>query len=94
VASFVYLAAGLAFRFAWVQAGKASARDDEAVALMARGRVTADEGLRQRSERRIVSKERRPHARGRSSMALRAWSRTVGSASLLTERLLRASAPE
>ena len=38
VASVMYLAAGLLFRFAWVEAGKASARDDEAVARMARAR--------------------------------------------------------
>jgi hypothetical protein len=37
-ASLLYLAAGLAFRFAWVEAGKHSARDDEAVARMARTR--------------------------------------------------------
>ena len=36
VASAVYLAAGLAFRYAWVQAGPVSARDDRAVARMAR----------------------------------------------------------
>jgi hypothetical protein len=36
VASVLYLAGGLAFRFAWVGAGRNSARDDEAVALMAR----------------------------------------------------------
>jgi hypothetical protein len=36
LASVLYLAAGLAFRFAWVEAGKASARDHEAVAVMAR----------------------------------------------------------
>jgi Polysulphide reductase, NrfD len=36
-ASGLYLAAGLAFRYAWVTAGKASAADHEAVALMARG---------------------------------------------------------
>ena len=36
VASALYLAAGLAFRYGWVEAGKASARDDEAVAAMAR----------------------------------------------------------
>jgi hypothetical protein len=34
----MYLAAGLAFRFAWVYAGKASAADDAAVAAMGRGR--------------------------------------------------------
>ena len=35
-ASAIYLLAGLAFRYAWVEAGKASARDDEAVAKVAR----------------------------------------------------------
>jgi hypothetical protein len=36
VASVVYLSAGLAFRYAWVRSGPASARDDRAVARMAR----------------------------------------------------------
>jgi hypothetical protein len=36
VASVLYLAAGLAFRFAWVGAGRTSAADHEAVALNAR----------------------------------------------------------
>ncbi len=35
-ASSLFLAAGLAFRFAWVEAGRASAADDEAVAINAR----------------------------------------------------------
>jgi formate-dependent nitrite reductase membrane component NrfD len=88
-ASFLYLAAGLAFRFAWVEAGTASARDNEAVALMARGRVTANERARQRAERRTLSEQRRPRQRGRASTALSAWSRTIGRTSLLAERLLR-----
>ena len=36
LASVLYLLAALAYRFAWVEAGPASARDDEANALMAR----------------------------------------------------------
>jgi formate-dependent nitrite reductase membrane component NrfD len=36
LASVMYLSAGLAFRFAWVAAGRNSAQDDEAVARMAR----------------------------------------------------------
>ena len=88
LASFLYLAAGLAFRFAWTEAGTASARDDEAVALMARGKVTPDERRRERTERRTVSEQRRPRRRGRASVALRAWSNTIGRASVLTERLL------
>ena len=39
VASVLFLLAGLAFRFAWVGAGRASAADDEAVAQAARGDV-------------------------------------------------------
>ena len=38
LASACHLAAGLCFRYAWVTAGPASARDDEAVARMARER--------------------------------------------------------
>jgi cytochrome b len=38
LSSTLFLAAGLAFRLGWVGAGPASARDDEAVALMARRR--------------------------------------------------------
>jgi polysulfide reductase-like protein len=43
LASGLYLGAGLAFRYAWVAAGRDSARDDEAVARMARARATAGE---------------------------------------------------
>jgi len=42
-ASLCYLGAGLCFRYGWVEAGRASARDDEAVARMARQRATAGE---------------------------------------------------
>jgi polysulfide reductase-like protein len=38
VASVLYLASGLAFRYAWVEAGKESARDDRHVAEMSRTR--------------------------------------------------------
>ena len=41
-ASVLYLAAGLAFRYAWVGAGRRSARDDEVVAKMARERATRE----------------------------------------------------
>ena len=41
LASVLYLAAGLAFRYAWVEAGQASARDDRAVAWMASGTGTS-----------------------------------------------------
>jgi formate-dependent nitrite reductase membrane component NrfD len=89
-ASTLYLAGGLAFRFAWVEAGKASACDDEAVALMARGRVTADERLRRHTERRTLSDDRPPRA-GVALAAARAWGGAVGRMSLLLERLVRAA---
>ena len=41
-ASVLYLAAGLLFRYAWVKAGPPSARDDRAVAEMARSRRHGD----------------------------------------------------
>ncbi len=90
-ASVLYLISGLAFRLGWVQAGKASARDDEAVALTARGRVTGDERLRGAAEQRVVSDDRRPLVGGAVAKAGRLWSRTVGRASLLVERLSRAA---
>jgi len=40
VASVMFMAAALCFRFAWVFSGRSSARDDEAVARMARARAT------------------------------------------------------
>jgi formate-dependent nitrite reductase membrane component NrfD len=89
VASVLYLAGGLAFRLAWVQAGKASARDDQAVALTARGMVTSDERLRVDAEQRVVSEPRPPLADGAMTRALRGWSRAVGRVSLVVERLIR-----
>jgi formate-dependent nitrite reductase membrane component NrfD len=89
VASVLYLAGGLAFRLAWLEAGKASARDDQAVALMARGKVTSDERLRRGTERRTVSEDRPPRPRGAALAAAHAWSGAVGRTSLLVERLLR-----
>ena len=46
VATGLYLSAALGFRYAWVEAGKQSARDDDTVARTARGRATVDDKLR------------------------------------------------
>ncbi len=89
VASVLYLAGGLAFRFGWVEAGKASAHDDEAVALMARGGVTTDERMRGGTEQRARSEDRPPLADTGPVRALRAWSAIVGQASLIAEALIR-----
>jgi cytochrome b len=42
-ASACFMASALCFRFAWVYSGRSSARDDEAVARMARARATRAE---------------------------------------------------
>jgi formate-dependent nitrite reductase membrane component NrfD len=73
-ASVLYLAGGLAYRFAWVRAGKASARDDEAVARTARG----ERWRRAESHDRV--------ARPDTFAPGRAWSGTVGRVSLRIER--------
>lgn len=94
VASGLYLAGGLAFRYAWVEAGKASARDDMAVARMARGRLTAEDQLGdERRGPRHESRARAPLARAASTTgrAGRAWTETVRRASLAVEAVVRAA---
>jgi hypothetical protein len=76
-ASVLYLAGGLAFRHAWVEAGKASAGDDQAVAEAARGRA----------EPRLRSVARTPAGFGRAVRG--AYPEAVRRASLLAERVLR-----
>jgi hypothetical protein len=76
-----------------VEAGKASAHDDDAVALMARGSVTADESLRAGTEQRAVSEDRPPLADSGPAKVLRAWSATVGRLSLMVERALTRARP-
>jgi polysulfide reductase-like protein len=85
VASCCYLGAGLAFRYAWVGAGRASAHDDEAVARMARGTVTVDDALIGAPRgRRLASSTRAPRA-GRVGGR---YTDLVRRASLLAERAL------
>jgi len=86
VASCLYLGAGLAFRYAWVGAGQLSARDDEAVARMARGTVvTPDDALLDRPRRRFQSRARAPRRMGAAGAR---YAELVRRASLLAERLL------
>ena len=80
LASFAYLAGGLAFRFAWVQAGRASAADDRAAAEAARAR------LQPGAVHREASRGRRPL---RVPGAARVWSETVRRASLAVQRMVR-----
>ncbi len=86
-ASLCHLGAGLAVRYAWVGAGRLSARDDEAVARMARGKVTVDDALTggPRSARlRSTVRERR----GGGGALARRYAEIVRRASLLAERRL------
>jgi len=77
LASAVYLAGGLAFRVAWVQAGKESAADNEAAAAM---------GRRKAPEPRLRSDERGPLPLPR---VRRAWGEAVRRTSLGIERIAR-----
>lgn len=79
-ASLLYLGGGLAFRYAWVEAGKASARDDEAVAEAGRG-----------GSRRMASAARPPVGAGHRLRG--AYPELVRRASLLAERLVRRGGP-
>ena len=91
LASVMYLAAGLAFRFAWVYAGKASAADDAAVAAMGRGRRALDDDHAEPRARRALSARRSrlplPDA------ARRAYGEAIRRTSLGIERRLRRQAP-
>lgn len=89
LASAVYLAAGLAFRYAWVEAGKASARDDVAVARMARGDVTPQDAGRvgPPAGARAESELRAPAAPAVTRVG-RVWTEAVRRGSLLAETAL------
>ncbi len=76
-ASVAYLAAGLAFRMAWIEAGRKSAADHEAVALTARGKTEA----------RLESSQRGPAPRFLSAPG-RLYSGTIRRLSLFVEDLL------
>ncbi|MCW3001397.1 MAG: hypothetical protein JWQ20_695 [Conexibacter sp.] len=87
IGSVSYLVAAMAFRYAWVSAGRASARDDEAVALTARAAFGDGEPRPDGDGDRLRSSLRTP-----SSVAGTlggAYADVVRRASLLAERLLR-----
>ena len=85
-ASTTYLAVGLAVRMAWVEAGKASAKDDESAAALGRRTRGASDGSDASSEPRFAA-ESRPPLRVRN--AGRAWSETVRRLSLAIEHRVR-----
>jgi hypothetical protein len=81
IASVVYLVAGLAFRYAWMYAGRTSARDDVAAAAMARG----EDGTR---EPRAESSRRSPLPV--PDAARRFYGEALRRGSLAIERRMRA----
>ena len=87
LASFMYLAAGLAFRFAWVYAGKASATDDAVVAAMGRDRHAPHDDHQQAWQKRALSARRSPLPLPET--ARRAYGEAVRRTSLAIERRLR-----
>jgi hypothetical protein len=87
LASFMYLAAGLAFRFAWVYAGKTSALDDAAAAAMGREERAPHDDHQQRWQTRALSARRSPLPL--SETARRAYGEAVRRTSLAIERRLR-----
>jgi formate-dependent nitrite reductase membrane component NrfD len=88
LASFMYLAAGLAFRFAWVTAGRASATDDAVVAATASDRRAPDDDHQQAWQKRALSVRRSPLPL--PDTARRAYGEAVRRASLAIERRIRA----
>jgi formate-dependent nitrite reductase membrane component NrfD len=87
LASFMYLAAALAFRFAWVYAGKASATDDAVVAATARSRRAPQNDHHQAWQERAMSTRRSLLPLPKATR--RAYGEAVRRASLAIERRLR-----
>jgi formate-dependent nitrite reductase membrane component NrfD len=85
LASALYLLGALGFRYAWVEAGKASAVDHRAVAAMARGRRGLEDATEVPRGPKLSSRRRTPSA---LAPATRAWTGTVRRFSLGVERLL------
>jgi len=87
LASVMYLAAGLLFRFAWVYAGRASAKDDAAVAAIGRGRRALNDEREGPRQPRTLSSRRSPLPL--PSAVHRAYGEAVRRTSLAIERLVR-----
>ena len=85
VASGLFLGGALAFRFAWVQAGKASAADHPSVVAMARGRRGLGDLTLVPSGSRMLTRLHSPIGSGRLR---RTWTEAVRRASLFAERRL------
>jgi hypothetical protein len=87
VSSIMYLFAGLAFRYAWIYAGTASAADDAAAAAMGRGGDALDSAEGERRQSRARSSRRSPLPV--LPAVHRAYGEAIGRTSLAIERLVR-----
>ena len=85
LASVLYLLGALAFRYAWVEGGKASAADDSDVAAMGRGRHSLQDQTGMPTGPRMASAPRRP---GRLGAIARVWTEAVRRISLVAEHAL------
>jgi hypothetical protein len=85
VSSVLFLGGALAFRYAWVEGGKASATRHDDVAAMGRGTHASEDQVEVPRGPRVVSRERRP---SRLAAIAGPWSEAVRRLSLLAERLL------
>jgi len=87
VASLAYLGAGLCFRWAWIEAGRTSATDDDQVARMARSEFGESDRVRRLIHGRTRSLHR-PRRDARAPRgAARAYAEAVRRTSLFVERL-------
>ena len=86
VSSIMYLIAGLAFRYAWIHAGAASAADDAAAAAMGRGQEVLYSGQGERRQSRARSSRKSPLPV--PPAVQRGYGEAVGRTSLAIERLV------
>ncbi len=86
VASILYLLGALAFRYAWVEAGKASALDHASVAATARGRRALEDQTEVPRGPKLVSAQRRAP---RSESLRRSYAEAVRRVSLAVEAQIR-----
>ena len=89
VGSALYLAAGLAYRSGWIQAGKDSALDHDAVARTHRVNVEEEDWISRRLARRMRSRPREPRTGGAAGRASAVYADAVRRVSLGVEGVLR-----
>jgi hypothetical protein len=87
--SVLYLGAGLCFRWAWIEAGRSSARDDESVARTHRVNVEERGGVAEALSRRMRSTHRPPRDGGPLRRTAGLYAEAMRRGSLAVEGTLR-----